>query len=64
MQHPELIAKIKETFNKCKHEILFEISNLKDKEEDAKIYLQIYDMRAALNYSELYTRACKIINKN
>lgn len=64
VQNPELIAKINEHFNKSKNEILLEISKLKDKEENAKINLNIYDMYATINYNELYNRACKIINKN
>lgn len=64
VQNPELVAKITEHFDKSKNEILLEISKLKDKEENAKINLSIYDMHAAINYNELYNRACKIINKN
>jgi|TARA_B110000114_G_scaffold57080_1_gene60609 ubiquitin-conjugating enzyme E2 Z len=62
VQNPELILAIQENFMKSKQKILEQISRLKDEESDATIGLRIYDMRVVLNYSDLYTRACKIIN--
>lgn len=64
IEDDNLKNEIIKNFNKSKNEIMKIITILKDNESTIKIDLQIYDMRARLNYNELYSKACKVINKN
>lgn len=62
VQDTELLKAIQENFDKNKNDIFESISTLKDKEENEKINLHLYDMCVYLNYNELYKEACKVIN--
>lgn len=64
IQHPEIINKMKEIYEKNKTNILKSALELKINFKTELLYTQMYDMKMNLNYEDLYNRLNSFINKN